>query len=123
MHMAAQQHLQCRWLIPQTTAQIQLAGPHPVGSGGQAGGRGCTPPYTFILPLLSLVPLPLLLPSHSWLCSDTWPHPTLRNLYKRNVNQLVSIFSATDSVLGSGEQQETSWHHVTMQQQTSRHGP
>lgn len=24
---------------------------------------------------------------------------TLRNLYKRNVNQLVSIFSATDSVL------------------------
>ena len=27
--------------------------------------------------------------------------PTFRNLYKRKVNQLVSIFSATDSVLGA----------------------
>lgn len=37
----------------------------------------------------------------------SWPYmepPTLRNLYKRKVNQLVSIFSATDSVLREGQQ-------------------
>lgn len=43
----------------------------------------------------------------------SWPYvepPTLRNLYKRKVNQLVSIFSATDSVLRE-EQQMGEWSH------------
>lgn len=48
-------------------------------------------------PPFSLTPIHLS-PTPS--CRSPLPSPpTLRNLYKRKVNQLVSIFSATDSVL------------------------
>lgn len=36
---------------------------------------------------------------------------TLRNLYRRNVNQLVSIFSATDSVLTHTDRKEKKNKH------------
>lgn len=63
------------------------AGVHPEPLWAETASLASSFPHTH-----SSVPRPS--------CRSLLPSPpTLRNLYKRKVNQLVSIFSATDSVL------------------------